>query len=454
MKRNIRKKISCSPLALKHLIYILACSIAVTISIALVQLYNEYNENMENIEDTFDMIEESYVPPVSSSVFDFNKKQLQLLLKGISILPNISSVNVVENSKNEADIIDSAGTVKNKNIIKRQYPLVYTYEGTERQVGTLQVFADTSNIYKNLKDEAIIIISSTAIEIFILAFFILAIVQILTIKPLKKIAAFVGNIDLSEARYFKRLELNRKGADKKSDELDKIVNAINNMYSRIINNYSALHDTKESLKLALDEKDILLRELYHRTKNNMQIISSLISLKTDGIENSEIDEFKKEIKLKIQTMAMVHERLYQQKHLNNIDMHAYVKDVAQLMSQSFFNSSQAVILKNKFQPVTAPIEVAIPFGLVLNEMLTMLFLSLNFSLPNDNIEISLSKKDNKTVFLEIKKTISDIEKEKIQNKIFFSNTGLVYGIVKNQLKGVLEQEVSNQHAVWSLQFSI
>lgn len=130
---------------------------------------------------------------------------------------------------------------------------------------------------------------------------------------------------------------------------------------------------EEEIRTALAEKETLLRELYHRTKNNMQIISSMITLQNAYTNDKDTEVILKELQSKIQTMAMVHQKLYQSHNLTKIDLGDYITDLVDLLMESFSVSPDAVAPRLEMESVPVLIDTAIPLGLVLNELVSNSF---------------------------------------------------------------------------------
>jgi two-component sensor histidine kinase/CheY-like chemotaxis protein len=127
---------------------------------------------------------------------------------------------------------------------------------------------------------------------------------------------------------------------------------------------------EERLEAALKEKEALLREIHHRVKNNMQIISSLISLPTRRLEDPAAEEMLRQIKLRIRSMALVHEKLYQSKDLARINFGEFLRDLAVHHFQFFQIDSGRITLKTETEGVMLPIEIAVPCGLIAGELVS------------------------------------------------------------------------------------
>ncbi|MCP4133060.1 MAG: hypothetical protein GY754_18990 [bacterium] len=124
------------------------------------------------------------------------------------------------------------------------------------------------------------------------------------------------------------------------------------------------------LAAALEEKKILLRELYHRTKNNMQVIRSMLSLQAEGTKNELVQKIFRDTENRIQTMALVHQKLYQSQDLSQINLKNYFFDLAQMVMHSYGVMSERVSLILEIEDIFVLIDTAIPCGLVLNELLS------------------------------------------------------------------------------------
>jgi len=150
-----------------------------------------------------------------------------------------------------------------------------------------------------------------------------------------------------------------------------------------------LIESEVKVKASLKEKEVLLRELYHRTKNNMQVIVSMISLQSNNIKDKNSVIIFNETTNKINSMALVHEKLYQTKDLSRLDLKDYFTDLFSLLKDSYQEMSERVILKTDMEQIMVTIDTAIPCGLIMNELISNIF---KHAFPGDqsgNIQISL-----------------------------------------------------------------
>jgi PAS domain S-box-containing protein len=153
-------------------------------------------------------------------------------------------------------------------------------------------------------------------------------------------------------------------------------------------------NAEEKIRNALAEKELLLKELYHRTKNNMQVIISLMELTNMKLSNDTVKEALKSIKRKILSMALVHEMLYQSKDLSRINIKEYIDKLVDNICNDFVFSTKDVSIIHEIQNMNLELDIAVPCGLVLSELLSN---SYKYAFKEKNkgeIKIGFFKKDN------------------------------------------------------------
>jgi len=153
---------------------------------------------------------------------------------------------------------------------------------------------------------------------------------------------------------------------------------------------------------SLNEKEILLREIHHRVKNNLQIISSLLNLQSRYIEDRETLNVLRESQNRVRTMAIVHEELYRSPDLTNINFKEYMERLLSNLFYSYGVNEKFIETRFDLEESTISIDTAIPCGLIVNELVTN---SLKYAFPDGEmgkIEVLLrSSNENHTL------TISD-----------------------------------------------
>lgn len=151
---------------------------------------------------------------------------------------------------------------------------------------------------------------------------------------------------------------------------------------------------EEQVKSSLKEKEVLLQEIHHRVKNNMQIISSLLNLQSHHIEDDKVKDMFKMSRDRIKSMALIHEKLYQSKDLTKINFAQYIQSLAVHLLNTYNVSMERIKLNAKVTDVFLDINKAIPCGLIINELVSN---SLKHAFPQDkkgNIRIQLNRGNN------------------------------------------------------------
>ena len=138
----------------------------------------------------------------------------------------------------------------------------------------------------------------------------------------------------------------------------------------------------------MKEKEVLLKEVHHRVKNNMQVISSLLDLQASRIEDPAVNEALKDSRSRVRAMAIIHESLYQSDNMSEINLKPYLRKLAANLFRTYNTSPANITLKIDAEDVLLDIDQAIPCGLVLNELISN---SLKYAFPEDRRgEISLN----------------------------------------------------------------
>lgn len=127
---------------------------------------------------------------------------------------------------------------------------------------------------------------------------------------------------------------------------------------------------EERIKASLKEKEVLLREVYHRVKNNMQVISSMLNLQSEYIKDERAVEMCKESQDRIRSMALVHEKLYKSGNLAIIDYDDYIKDLVNSLFSFYEDKARKIYVNTKVGDVSLSVDAAIPCGLIINELVS------------------------------------------------------------------------------------
>jgi two-component system, sensor histidine kinase PdtaS len=142
--------------------------------------------------------------------------------------------------------------------------------------------------------------------------------------------------------------------------------------------HNQLQEHVRQVEESLAEKNVLLKEIHHRVKNNLQIVSSLLSMQARGIQDPMALSALRNSQTRVRSMALIHERLYQSDNLGQIRFGPYINDLAAFLFRSYQDQSGLVRLKTEIEETALDIDAAVPLGLILNELITN---SLKYAFP-------------------------------------------------------------------------
>ncbi len=172
-------------------------------------------------------------------------------------------------------------------------------------------------------------------------------------------------------------------------------------YLRSIKNQRLIAQQKSIIENALVEKDSLLKEIHHRVKNNLQMVSSLLSLQTKNTRSKAAIEALEEGKSRVKAMALIHQKLYQNDDLSVIEMQGYIESLINSVQSVYKKGGHNINITIDAEGVELDIDRAIPFGLILNELVSN---SFKYAFPTDKedgkIYIHLRKIDGNEGFFE------------------------------------------------------
>ena len=216
--------------------------------------------------------------------------------------------------------------------------------------------------------------------------------------------------------------------------------------------HNELHKIRNENEARIREKDTLLKEIHHRVKNNLQTVSSLLSLQSRSIEEPRIKTLIKSSQNRVISMAMVHEMLYMRHDLSKIEYKSYVEELSDYLIRSFKGAENNITLNIIIPDIKLGIDTAIPLGLLINEVITN---ALKYGIKDDDqgeIHIELVKSNGKDYIL----YIGD-DGEGFPEGISHKNTkSLGLKLIHNlsrQLKGSINRDSSKKGTNYIVKFS-
>jgi len=191
---------------------------------------------------------------------------------------------------------------------------------------------------------------------------------------------------------------------------------------------------------ALNEKDILLREIHHRVKNNLQVISSLLSLQSRQIKNEDIKQAINEGRNRVRSMALIHQNLYQKENLTGVSVLHYLNKLTSELFDTYNISEDRVKLKLNIEDIDLDVETMVPLGLIINELVSN---SLKHAFPDlreGEIKVSL-KESKKSILLSIQDNGIGTTQEIMENSKSFGNR--LIKAFTNKLQGEFSVQQNN-----------
>lgn len=192
---------------------------------------------------------------------------------------------------------------------------------------------------------------------------------------------------------------------------------------------------QQQIEASLKEKEVLLKEIHHRVKNNMQIISSLLRLQSGSITDAKYKDMFNESQNRIITMSLIHEKLYQSRDIARIDVGNYLKDLVNGLFLSYDISPGKISSNINVKNVSLGINSAIPCGLVINELISN---SLKYAFPNrrpGEVRISLRSIEDEKFELIVADDGVGLPKDLDFRKTESMGMRMITILVENQLHG-------------------
>jgi two-component sensor histidine kinase len=151
----------------------------------------------------------------------------------------------------------------------------------------------------------------------------------------------------------------------------------------------------------LAAKEVLLQEVHHRVKNNLQIISSLLNMQAELLSDPDLKQVLLESRHRVESMAMIHERLYATDDIDQLDFRQYIEALARELFSAYAANSSPVCLRFELEPLSLELSQAIPCGLILNELVSN---CLKYAFPNrcrGELLIALGRAENDRVTMRV-----------------------------------------------------
>ena len=260
--------------------------------------------------------------------------------------------------------------------------------------------------------------------------------SISTSRPINRLKYAAERIASGDLRY--RVETGRR------DEIGALANSFNAMVEELTKKKRELQVriyectcAEEQIKGSLKEKEVLLREVHHRVKNNLQIISSLLDMSSMQTQNQEAIDLFADSRNRVNSMALIHSQLYRSERFDQINMGKHIQELSKTMLQ-IYSMENTITLDIISNDMYLTVNQAIPCALVLNELITNVCKHAYREGQKGMISISMQKSNDSTFLLRVKDDGVGIPKDVDIEKVKSLGLSLVRNLVYNQLKGKID----------------
>lgn len=195
---------------------------------------------------------------------------------------------------------------------------------------------------------------------------------------------------------------------------------------------------EEKIEQSLREKEMLLDEIHHRVKNNLQIISALIDMTSMRTQNKEMVDLCRGLRAKVDSMGLIHSQLHQTRQFDKLEVESCIHELVEYLSQVYAAEKRFITPIIDSSKVKISLSQAIPCALVLNEVISNAFKHAFKGRKKGTIGISIKKSASDTVFIRVKDNGIGIPEEIDINKVESLGLKLVRNLVQDQLKGKIQ----------------
>jgi len=236
-----------SPLGWRIVVSTVAFSTLIALIATALQLYIDYRRDVQDIDSTFEQVELSYLPTISSALWATNRDEVQISIDGLVRLPDVRYAEVTETDR----VWAKAGLPKSRNVQSRYYPLIHEHRGAKVTIGSLFVVVDMDLVYQRLLEKFWVIFITNGVKTFLVAGFMLWMFDWLVTRHLRNIAQFASR--LGSGNLEERLSLARPSRQgEKPDEFDLLLSGFELMQSNLAHSLNSLRESEERYRTVAD----------------------------------------------------------------------------------------------------------------------------------------------------------------------------------------------------------
>lgn len=340
------------------------------------EAYLSYRAEMQRMTRQLQQIRNSHIPFLVSSLWLTNHQLLQQQLDSIVLFPYIHRVEVV----NDEGTLFYAGAEAGADLAPHREELTYDFRGEQVDVGTLTIYVNETQLAMDVWAQEISFLAFQVLSAVVLALFISLMFHSMVGRHLRRFADYLRTDP--EGTMAEPFSLHRRGGT--NDELEYLIQSFNTMRSR--------------LRRHLEQREVLLREVHHRIKNNMLTVESLLSLQEQSIDNPQARVALSEARSRLQSMGVLYDRLYRSGSARAMSAEKYLESLIDEIVR-VYPSSASVHTEADIEAVVLDVRVLSSLGIIVNELLTN---ALKHAFPNGgegSVRLELGQVDTDEVEL-------------------------------------------------------
>jgi len=375
--------------------------IVIAVSAAsLISLFVENSKIETQQAATFQNIEKNWLPIITRNAWTLSMGESKLAINAIKKIERVERVELI--ISDYATI--TAGSVSTEtSTLSKTWPLAYSSEQRTQKIGTLTVHLYNPTITDLARQHLSRFVMIEGIKALLIILPVFFLVQMAITRQLNSLSTQLSLREkTTDDITFSPLKLERKKIFPRNDEFDELVSSYNRLIDNIKQERENRIESERRLSLSLEEKDVLMREIHHRVKNNLQIVISLLHLQSDKLADSSAQAILIEAQHRITSMALVHEQLYSRDNLAKVDIIEYIHSLLDELSISFQSIDSTQIETHVTgDTVFMNIDRAIPLALIINELCSNSFKHAFSGSASGRIVVQIATNTNGLITVEI-----------------------------------------------------
>ncbi len=321
-------------------------TVLLSIGFILVEGYFSIQREYQRMQTQIAQIEESHVPTIVYSLWLTDDELLCSQLNAVARFPYIDYVKVIDDEGG----LFQAGNKDSSALSERSRDLYYTRRETQFDVGTLHIYINEEQLWNSALRSEVLSVSGHLISALIIAFAVAFLFNRMVGNHLMQFAEYAEK--RREPYSTEAFQLERKG--QYNDELQSLVEAVNEMRS--------------SLSGYIEEREILMKEIHHRIKNDLNLINSLLYLQADKTSSEEAAEALEEASNRLAVMSDIYRQVYSHADFSEVELSVVLHNrVKELIQQGNLTPHQIEV---STETVHVPVRVSVAYGIILNELVT------------------------------------------------------------------------------------